>query len=686
MHHATFVADLAVVLGVAGVTGVLARLLKQPTILGYLFAGLIVGPYIAVPVFADPGRVEALAEFGVVLVMFAIGLEFRIAKLVRVLPVAGLTGLIQVSFLMWCGFSVGQLLGWTTVGAVFLGASIAISSTMVVSKVFEQQPVSRRVRDYVLAVLVIQDVLAIVLIAAMTGVAVGKGLAPAQLAATLSGLAAVLLGLLVGGLLVVPRVVRAVVRLNSPEILAVVAIGLCFAIAELANALGYSVALGSFIAGILVAESGRGHKVEHLIQPVRDMFAAIFFVSVGMAVDPRQAMDNLPVSLMVFAVVVSAQFVSVSIAGVLSGNGLRRSVTAGLSLGQIGEFAFIIGAIGIGAGVAPPELQSILVTTAVLTAFTTPMLLRSAGRVVDTLDRWMPERLQHLLSLYEEWLDSSRTSAQDVPKSPLRRAIRALAFDTGALIALAAFALTWRPEAAAWLREQFSVSEAEAPVFVRGAVVLVSVPLFVALVRNILSVSRLVRARILPPVDQPTPTGRAAAKTLAGMVYLVLVLAVGAPAVAILRPFTGEPYGAALLSLIVIWIAVRLWRSTNALEHEFRSGAEQIADALKRQVADEEPTTLQDPALLPGLDSVSRIVLREGGHAVGKTLTQLNLRAETGATVLAIHRDNADVLLPTGHEQLRAGDVLAINGTAGAIAKAKEVLLAAPVRQSAPLT
>ena len=192
MPDGSFVVDLAIVLSVAGATSVLARLFGQPTILGYLLAGFIVGPYIPIPVFADPNRVTELAEFGVLLVMFSIGLEFRISKLISVLPMSGLTGLIQVSFLVWCGFSVGQLLEWNTIESFFLGASISISSTMIVSKVFEDSPVAPMVRRYVLGVLVVQDVLAIVLIAATTAIAAGGGLSPAELTTTLGGLAAVL--------------------------------------------------------------------------------------------------------------------------------------------------------------------------------------------------------------------------------------------------------------------------------------------------------------------------------------------------------------------------------------------------------------------------------------------------------------------------------------------------------------
>src|SRR5690606_4131686 len=182
----------------------------------------------------------------------------------------------------------------------------------------------------------------------------------------------------------------------------------CFVMAVLAADLGYSVALGSFLAGILVAESGIGARMEHAIQPVRDMFAAIFFVSVGMSVDPMQAWDGIGLSLLLFVVVVLAQLVSVGLASILSGAGLRRSIVAGLALGQIGEFAFILAAIGINAGVVPVSLRPVLVTVAVLTSFTTPLVLRHSKRIVHAIDALLPERVRHLVDLHAEWVQRVR--------------------------------------------------------------------------------------------------------------------------------------------------------------------------------------------------------------------------------------------------------------------------------------
>jgi CPA2 family monovalent cation:H+ antiporter-2 len=419
-----------------------------------------------------------------------------------------------MGILMWAGASLGLALGWNTVEALFLGASIAISSTMVVSSVFAQRPVTAPVRQHVLGVLVLQDVVAIALIAAMTAVAAGGGLQPRELATTLAELAATLAGMLVIGMLVVPPMVRAVARLDSPETMTVAATGLCFAMALLAERLGYSVALGAFIAGILVAESGQGHKTEHVIGPVRDMFAAIFFVSIGMTVDPMEAWRHLSLSLMVFGLVVAAQLTSVTLAGVMSGMGLRRSLIAGCALGQIGEFAFIIGGIGIAAGAARPELQPILVTVAVLTAFTTPQMLRVAEPMVAAIDRRMPHAVQHFLGMYEEWFERLRAE-KATERPPLRRAVKAFAFDGGALIALAAITALSIGSATRWLAARFALSEDDARWIGHAAVLLLAAPLAFGLVRNTVAFVRLAVAIVGPKKSDPAACWHATPTTMA---------------------------------------------------------------------------------------------------------------------------------------------------------------------------
>lgn len=679
MNNHGFSFDLAIVLGVAAITAVLARAAKQPSVLGYLFAGLVVGPYIPVPIFADHSRVETMAEFGVVLVMFAVGLEFRVAKLKEVLPTSGLTALLQVGFLFWCGVSLGEALGWSTVEGVFLGASLCISSTMVVSRVFAERPVSADVRSNVLGILVIQDIVAIVLIAAMTAVAAGGGLAPRALFVTLGQLAVVLLGILVVGVFVVPRLIERVVATKSSELLVVVSMGICFGIAELAAGLGYSVALGAFLAGMLVAESGRGTKVEHLVAPLRDVFAAIFFVSIGMTVDPLLAWQHLPLACLVFAVVVFGQFMSVSLAGVLSGNGLRRSMTAALALGQIGEFAFILAAIGIKGKVVRPELQPILVTVAVLTAFTTPLCLGLAPKIVEFADRRIPTRLRRMLNLYEDWIARFRAASPTTVERPkLARALKTLVLDAvGFTVVLGATALG-HSRVTSWLIDRANLEANTASCLFTFAVFVVLGPLLFSAVKNTLAFARLLSDLALPSDGLDPLVVRVSRQSLRVIVVLASTLGVGVPLMAVLGPLIGTVVSAVLLAVLVLAVGLYLYQSATALDHEFESGAETLASLLARQVSMRPEPDLSAPSLLPGLDHARTFLISERSHAVNQTLGEVHLRARTGATVIAIRRDDDAVTLPTGTEPLRPGDRLALVGTTESLERAETLLSEGP--------
>ena len=236
MHDAhEFLRTLAVVLCVAAVTTVVFQRLRQPVVFGYLLAGMIVGPHIPIPLVADEAIVETLSELGVILLLFSLGLEFSLRKLLRIGPTAGLVALAQSSGMVWIGYVLGQLLGWTTLESVFAGAVIAISSTTIIAKAFEEQRVKGKFTDIVLGVLIIEDIIGIFLIAILTTVSSGTAVSPASLAITGARLATFLVGLVGVGLLLIPRITRAVVRMGRPETTLVASIGICFAAALLAD-------------------------------------------------------------------------------------------------------------------------------------------------------------------------------------------------------------------------------------------------------------------------------------------------------------------------------------------------------------------------------------------------------------------------------------------------------------------
>lgn len=671
MHGGSLVFDLALVLGVAALTSPVARWLGQPTILGYLVAGLVVGPYIPIPLFADHTRVESLAELGVVLVMFAVGLELRITKLLKVLPTAGLTGALQVGFLLWCGVTLGGVLGWSNVESVFLGAGIAISSTMVVSRALGSG-VDASIREHVLGVLVVQDVLAIVLIAAMTGVATGGVVAPEELARDLLALGGVLLAMIVGGLVVVPRLVRGVAGLGSDEVLIVVGVGACFVLAAIAAGLGYSVALGAFVSGVLVAESGQGERVEHLVAPMRDVFAGIFFVAIGMTVDPRDAWETLPLALGLSTLVIVAQLLVVSASGLVSGLGLRRSVTAGLALGQIGEFAFILAAIGISAGVVRSELQPLLVTVAVLTAFTTPLAIRAAPRVTGFIDRAMPGALRRLLALHEQWFEELRTrAARRADPGPVRRGLRALAVDAVLVLAIAASTAAWMDSAVPALRLWLGIEQGTARVLWLGGALLVMLPVLVFAVRS----ASAIAGAVTQGSDEGGPQ-KARSRALRTLLLIGLTALVGFPAATLIDAVTSDARAIAFVLILLAILIVVALRSAREVDANVRSAAGTIAEALVSQQAPAPTPTPTD------FGPIDRFEMRAGAAACGRTLAELDLRARTGATVVAIAREGGAAVLPNGREQLQVGHVLALAGTPQAIAAAKEILLGGAILAS----
>ncbi|MCA9526298.1 MAG: cation:proton antiporter [Myxococcales bacterium] len=655
--HGALITDLAIVTVVAAFTGLLARRIGQPSILGYLLAGLIVGPYIPVPLFADPHRMGELAEVGVVLVMFAVGLEFRVRRLLEILPVSGLTAVIQIAALWWAGFTVGSLLDWSTPASVCLGAMVAISSTMVVSAVLRGRPIDPDVRSHVFGILVVQDVVAIVLMAIVTALAAGESLGMRSLGVLVAQLAGVVVGMLVVGLLILPRLVRYLLRQGDAEGLVVLVAGAAFGLAMAANLFGFSVALGAFIAGMAVAESGRGHDVEELIEPLRALFSAIFFVSIGMTVDPVVAWRSLPLALGLCALVVGMQWIAVVVGTVLTGGSLRRGVYAGLALGQIGELSFILATIAIAGGVVPKETLPALVTVATITAFTTPLLLGRAQRLVETLDRRLPDRVQQVLAAYQAFVRRIQTPG-DGPS--LRRPALATLLDWAALliIIIATSTVVRRVD------PDFKLA-------VNAGALVLAAPFVVGLIRSGRKLAAGIRVRVGGAVHTTILHDHVEALALAAG-----ILGVGLPTLALVRPFLGSSWIEATLLALLLLTLVLLGLRVGGVQGEHTSGVARLALDLAGHVQDDAPHPTQaDAGPLAGLD-YHPLPIAAGNPADGQTLAQLDLRCRTGATVIAICRGEVTITLPTGHERLQAGDTLAVSGSPEALQRAQALLTA----------
>ncbi len=676
-----FLRSLTVVLAVAAVTTVLFQRLRQPVVLGYIIAGLIVGPHVPIPLVADMGVVQTLSELGVILLMFSLGLEFGPRKLAAVGPTAGLTALLQSSLMVWLGFMIGRLFGWTSLESLFAGAVIAISSTTIIAKAFDEQGITGRLRELVVGILIVEDLIAVLLMAILTGVASGSGLAAGPLATTLARLAAFLVGLLAVGLLLVPRAMRAISRLNRRETTLVASVGICFTIALLAQAFGYSVALGAFIAGSLVAESGEEKQVERLVEPVRDMFAAVFFVSVGMLFDPALIVRHWPAVVVLTGAVVLGKVVGVSLGAFLTGSGMRTAVQAGLSLAQIGEFSFIIAGLGLSLHATGAFLYPVAVAVSALTTLFTPWLIRASGPVASWMDRTLPKPLQTFAALYGSWLEGLRSAPRpDTATAGIRRLLRLLVLDAGLIAAIVVGTAAAMRALVAFAQNKVGMSPILARWLVVGGALALSAPFWIGVVRVSQKLG-LTLARLALPAEKHRRVdfGAAPRRMLVVTLQLAGVLLVGTPLLALSQPFLPGVPLAAVLAAAVAALGVAFWRSAANLQGHVRAGAQVVLEALAAQTRPratpaEGDTLERVHQLLPGLGALAAVRLDPGCAAVGKTLAQLNLRGRTGATVLAVTRAEGGVIVPTAEELLRAGDVLALAGTHEAIETAEAVL------------
>ena len=582
--------------------------------------------------------------------------------------------------MVWLGYVTGTLLGWTALESVFIGAIIAISSTTIIAKAFDEQGIGGQLREFVVGVLIVEDLIAVLLMALLAAVSSGSGLSAVELAQTIGRLVGFLVLIVAVGLLVVPRVMRAIVHLDRGETTIVASIAICFAVALLAQELGYSVALGAFIAGMLVAESGEARQIEPLARPVRDVFAAVFFVSVGMLIDPSAVADNWVAILVLTAVVVVGKFVSVSLGAFLTGKGTRTAIAAGMSLSQIGEFSFIIAGLGVSLGAIRSAIYPVAVAVSAITTLLTPWLIRGSTRFGRLVDAKLPKPLQTFVSLYGSWI-ARLGNPQRESRSRVRRLTRTLLLDVIAVGGVVIGVSLAFEGLVGWLEARLDLAHAVARVVVVAVGGAVALPFCVSILWVTRQIAKTLGDVALPRTEPGAlDLGKAPRTTLEITVQLGGVLIAGLALVAVTQPFLPGYTAAIVLLVALATLAVVFWRTASELHGHVRSASRVLIDALAAQSAagshDQPGHALEDARdLLPGIGEPVRIEIPAGVRAIGRSLAELELRGTTGATVLAIIRDGKGDL-PDAHDPLRAGDVLALAGIEDAIVAATEILTA----------
>lgn len=393
-HLQPLISDLGLILMTAAVAVLLFKKIKQPLVLGYLIAGFLAGNHFDFfPSIKDIKSVEVWAEIGVIFLLFSLGLEFSFKKLMKVGGTASITAITQILSMIVIGYLVGQWIGWKPMDSIFLGVILSISSTTIILKTFDELGVkTQKFAGIVIGSLIVQDIVAILMMVLLSTIAVSQQFSGSELLLSVFKLLFFLTIWFVGGIFFIPTLLKKAKNILTDEMLLIISLALCLMMVILAANVGFSPALGAFIMGSIIAETTQAEHIEHLVKPVKDLFGAVFFVSVGMLINPDTLYEYaLPVAILTFVVIIG-QSVSSTIGALLSGQPLKQSVQTGMSLSQIGEFSFIIATLGMTLNVTSDFLYPIVVAVSAVTTFTTPFMVKFATPFSEYLEKKLPRK------------------------------------------------------------------------------------------------------------------------------------------------------------------------------------------------------------------------------------------------------------------------------------------------------
>jgi len=664
----------------AGIVTVLFQRLKQPVVLGYIVAGILIGPHLfglvatekvstleewlgfryIVPM--EDETIESLAELGMVFLMFSLGLEFNLRKLRRVAATALVAAPLAILLMVFAGYQVGQLMGWTSVSSLFLGAILSIASTSVIVKVLREMKRDREpFAGLIYGILIVEDLLGVVMIVLLTGIASTGDLGLQSMAASTGKLLVFLVTVLVVGLLLVPRLLNFVARFESNERLLVAVLGLCFGTALVADKLGFSVALGAFLVGAVMAESAQSRRIESLVEPVRDLFTAVFFVAIGLLVNPVLLWQHIVPIIGISLVVMIGQIAGNTFGTVVAGHDFRTAVRVGTGLSQIGEFSFVIATLGLTMGVTDPSLYPIVVGVALVTTLFTPLWIHNADRLADVLLRAAPKPLAGYLSLYKDWVERFKggqwnSLAWKLSRKWLLQMAINMALVAGVILGAAYLA---RHESA-WLRTVFWV-----------AALVFSLPMLIANLRKLQALGMLISEATIrrESAGQRTQLLRAVVANVclvagtAGMILSVLLLS------SALLPPLGVMLALAVVLAGVAWLQ---WRFLVRVYARAQIALKVTFEANELGQAEIEAADL--PAGLLEAAHLDSVRLAKGSPVIDQRIGELDLRANTGVSIVGIERDGERIVNPGPEETLLEGDRLLLLGEDTQLPKAKAEL------------
>jgi len=561
MHAISFIQDLAVIMLVAGVVTILFHRLKQPVVLGYIVAGFIIGPH--TPPFGlihDEDTIKTLAELGVIFLMFCLGLEFSLRKLFKVGATAFIAAFLEIILMIWIGYEIGRWFDWNTMDSLFLGAILAISSTTIIVKALNDLKMkNQRFAQLIFGVLIVEDILGIGIIALLSSIAVSGTVSSGEVFSTVGKLSLFMIVALVIGILLVPRLLAYVAKFDSNEMLLITVLGLCFGFCLLVVKLEYSMVLGAFLIGAIMAESRQLIKIERLIEPVRDMFSAIFFVAIGLMIDPQILLQYAwPIAVITVAVVLG-KMLSCGLGAFIAGNDGRTSLRVGMGLSQIGEFSFIIAALGMTLQVTSDFLYPVAVAVSAITTLLTPYLIRGADPLSLKIAAVMPKRLSRVFGMYGEWLRSIQPQGEG---AMLASMIRKIILQVGVNLALVVaifFAGSFFAARIGGYLEGWISDPSWQKALIWGGALLLSLPFLIAAYRKLKALSMLLAEMSVKPEMAGRHTQRVR-RVIAELIPILSLLVIFLLLAALSASILPTNKLLVLIAVVTAAVAAVLWR------------------------------------------------------------------------------------------------------------------------------
>ncbi|MDR2862229.1 MAG: cation:proton antiporter [Syntrophobacterales bacterium] len=665
MHELTLVNDLALILVSAGVMTLIFRRFKQPLVLGYIVAGFLISPYFDLfPTVVSENNVAEWAEIGVIFLLFALGLEFSFKKMFNVGAAASITAITEMAAMLCIGFFVGHLLGWTTLESIFLGGMLAMSSTTIIIKAFEDLKLrNQKFTNIVFGTLIIEDILGILMMVMLSTIAVSKGVAGGEMGLGLLKLSFFLILCFLIGIYILPTFFRQFRNWLNDETLMVISIGLCFGLVALATHFGFSAALGAFIMGSILAETIEGAHIEHLTKNIKDFFGAVFFVSVGMMVNPHTLAEYwLPILILTLVTIFGKTFFSF-LGVLLSGQPLKVSMQAGFSLAQIGEFAFIIATLGYTLGVMREFIYPIIVAISVITTFTTPYFVRLANPFYDWLNPKLPWRFKTFLDNYSSGGDIAKDESH-WKKFVKRYLINALIYSVLSIAVVLCFTHFVCP----FVVREFS---GHLPDLLIGLInslltIIAMIPFLMGLV-VVSRKNREIAAKLIADGHSATRRGLTALTILRlflATFFVMLVLFINFKT-------TSSWLTILLLSAIMgfLFLAHKNFKAHWIMEDHF------LSNLLQKEEYERQKSPLRSSINSQLSDiHLAKIIVSPDAPLVGKRLREIDLRKNYNVNIVKIIRGHKEIYFPGGDDFIYPSDHLTAIGTDEQISSFSQIM------------